>query len=233
MIATHVLSRDEQRQIEARIADLENQFAVELVCACSTESGRYDRAESICGLVFAVMALSLAHYLHVAFQSSPGSWSDVHLHLGWQVLAVVVGFSAGSMIASYVHPIRRLLVRNRECTEDVNRAASHVFRFAGLGEPQRRPGLLIYASLFERQVTILTNERLKRVLDQEHLDQLCQEIVRLFRDKKYCDALMAAIDGIRLHLESVEQSKLESASTIDQKPVRLSDHVWLFHPRPG
>jgi uncharacterized membrane protein len=91
-----------------RIASLEEGTGAEVVCAVATESARYDRAESICGLLFGLLALAFGTQFvpeqEWGMTAGPG--------LVWQVALIVAGFVAGSLFSSYWHPLRRLLVPN-------------------------------------------------------------------------------------------------------------------------
>ena len=55
MNATKAFTDKELRDIESAVADAESRTSGELVCAVATESGRYDRAESIIGLITALV----------------------------------------------------------------------------------------------------------------------------------------------------------------------------------
>ena len=92
--APKFVSEDGKQQIAAAIADAEKQTAAEIVCVVATESGRYDRAEAVVGIVVAVVALWFAHMVGQSWVL--GQWDVGGLHLAWQVLAVVVGFVPGN-----------------------------------------------------------------------------------------------------------------------------------------
>ena len=66
--ATTYLSQDEQQQVEAAIRDAEQHTSAEMVAVIATESGRYDRAESIVGLLGSVLGL-------IVLNSIASSWN--------------------------------------------------------------------------------------------------------------------------------------------------------------
>ncbi len=107
--ARQYLNKGQQAAVVEAIALAETRTRAEVVCACATESGRYDRAESLAGLLFALLALAMANAALVDGGSDAGSWKRAAtLPFSWQCLAVVAGFVVGSLAASYWHPLRRL-----------------------------------------------------------------------------------------------------------------------------
>ena len=141
MNARRFLDSGEAARLEQAVAEAERSTAAEFVCAVATESGRYDRAESVVGLAVAVAALGLTHVLMTRAPS--GSWAPGSpIAVGWLALAVVAGWIAGSVLASYCHPLRRLFVGRHEIDEEVARAASHVFSVARLTSTRAHGGVL-------------------------------------------------------------------------------------------
>ena len=121
MNANRFLTDAEKEKVENAIAEAEKATSAELVCAVATESGRYDRAESIVGLLFSLLALGVAEILHAQVFVSEGSWSSQGgIAIGWQVLAVVIGFIVGSGLATYWFPLRKIFVGQKEIEEELD-----------------------------------------------------------------------------------------------------------------
>ena len=122
--AKNILSPSEHDRVQARIARLETHTDSEVVCAVATESGRYDRAESLCGLTTALVAL-----LSVEKFLSMGAWErSSGLSLGAQTLTIVLGFTTGSVLASYWHGLRRLFTGAREIDAELQRSVKSAKR---------------------------------------------------------------------------------------------------------
>jgi len=130
--AERTLTKAGTERIESAIAEAERRSSAEIVCAVSTESGRYDRAEAIAGLIGSLVGLGIAHFAHEELGTAPGEWAAGPLALGWQALAVAVGFVVGHVAASYGHGLRRLFTSRREKEAEVWRAAWHVFGTAAI-----------------------------------------------------------------------------------------------------
>ncbi len=224
--ARSYLSEAEREQVEAAVAEAEKQTSAELVCAVATESGRYDRAEGSWGLICAVLTLVLASTVFINAPAPPGGWNvDRGLTLMWQVAAVVIGFVAGSLLASYIHPLRRLLVSDQELKAETERAAWAVFAQRRMRSTRQQGGLLIYVSLFEHRVMILADDGILGPLGQAFLDQLRDEAVTHLRA------------GRRL-ATFVETVRLATSRLVEPLPVEADDanelhnQLVCIHPRP-
>ncbi len=228
MTANHVLTEGCRQRIEAAVGEVESKTSAEVVCAIATESGRYDRAESIVGLALALAALCAAHGLYVALATEgPGDWGAAPgLSLGWQAAAVVAGFVGGSVIASFIHGIRRLVVRDDEMRDEVERAASHVFTLEAVAATAGRTGLLIYVSLFERRVVVLADQQSRAVLTDEGIEALRDTAVARLRGHRVTEAFVETVQqaGVRLAEALPADRQLDADE--------LSNHVLTFHPRP-
>jgi putative membrane protein len=226
MNATHFVTESERAVIEQAAAEAEKCTSAEIVCAVATESGRYDRAESIVGLCGALVALAVAALLNDAPAGLPGSWSiERGLSLGWQCFAVVAGFVLGSIAASYFHPLRNFFTMAREMEEETNRAASHVFAVHRLGATKSRGGVLLYVSLFERRVIVLA--------DKAVMDAVGDGFLRELRDL----AVKRLHDGCRVET-FVETIRMAADRLALVLPVRaddadeLSNRLLIFRSRP-
>jgi putative membrane protein len=226
MNATQVLSEQQVQRIEKAIADAESTSAAEIVCAVATESGRYDRAEAIVGLIGGLLGLGLAHLFHQNIIIGAGEWSAEALAFGWQALAVALGFVAGHLLASYVHPLRRLFVGEREIDQEVQKGAWHIFATAALRGTVAQTGLLIYVSLFERRVVILADRNARQALGDERIDELRDQAVAQLRSGQFAESFIAAIESAGHDFAE----KLPGERSVN--PNELDDHVLCYHPRP-
>ncbi|MFH0907943.1 MAG: hypothetical protein V1929_04205 [bacterium] len=226
MNATHVLTKVIQDQIAQAIAEAEKTTSAEIVCAVATESGRYDRAESIVGLVFGLVALCLTHVHATGFMLQPGEWASAEgLELGWQCAAVVAGFIAGSLFASHVHPVRRFFTRNGEMASETWRAASHVFTRSSAEDIASRAAVVIYVSLFERRAVVLAGKAAADALGDEGLRRIRDAALAPLKKGKIADALVTAV-------AEAAQLTAYALPPHESNPDELPNRVMVFHPRP-
>jgi putative membrane protein len=131
-------SRETVTAVEARTA-------AEVVIAVRPASGTYRHADFLFGFVLSVVVLLLLLYLPVDFPL----WSFP--------LDVAGTFLLGTLASAALPPLRRLLVPSRERRENVRRAARAAFVTLGIHRTRGRNGLLVYASLFERHVELVSD----------------------------------------------------------------------------
>jgi putative membrane protein len=224
--ADDFLDEAEKTRVEEAIEAAESRTSAELVCAVSTESDRYDRAESLAGLGVALVSLGVANATAGSILNTAGSWGgSAGIAFGWQVVSVVVGFVLGSVIASYWHGLRRWMVSPEHLTNAVERAAWRVFGMKRISATRRDSGLLIYISLFERRVSIVADDSARKALGSEGLEELRDVAVDQLRQGESAATFVATLQRA--------SQRLEGPLPADDQPVdELNDQVLSFHPRP-
>jgi len=220
--ANTLFSSGDREQISQRIARLEQQTDAEVVCAVATESGRYDRAESLCGLAMGLMALISGNKL-----AGMGGWdTSTALSLGLQVILVVGGFILGSVLASYWHGLRRLFVSQGEMVSEVSRSVHQVFSQHGVGGTKQRGGVLIYLSLFERRFEVRCDRAVAEKIHSSDLEAVRDAVLNQVRRGDPVGGLIAGLDRAEAILTKAIPA---SGSATDS----LSNDLLLFHPRPS
>ena len=219
MISTNYFSEADRKIIQDAIAAAEKRTGAEMVCALSTESGRYDRAESMIGLVGSMLALLAAYQCCCSKGACPIS----PLVCSWA--AVLLGFIAGSLLASFCRVLRRPIVSDAEMESEVHRSAAYVFSMKRLASTREHAGLLIYVSLFERRVVILGDEGVMKATGQPFLNKLRDLAVSRLKEGRcvetFTDTIRAAADELSQKLPALKTDKNE-----------LPNQLLVFHPRP-
>ena len=167
------------------VAAAERQTSAEIVPVIAAVSGRYDRAEDLVGLWTAVIALvCVATVWNVEFPA-PDGWDEPSRFMQTLALAaaVLIGFFAGTTLATRVDRLRRLFVSHVQRRDETWTRAVQIFHDRRISRTAARSGLLIYVSLFERTAAIVADEAILLELGQSELDELCRQLVeRLKRD---------------------------------------------------
>lgn len=222
MNANNLINAQERSVIQQRIAEIEHTTSAEIVCAVASESGRYDRAESIIGLVTGCAALGIAHLIDSQF-IHPGDWSAPGISLFFQVLALVIGFIVGSYLASRFVSLRRPFVLNSHVEDETKRAASFLFSTHVVGKTRARCGILVYLSLFERRIVILPDQQCRDAIGDEAIEAVCQATIPLLRAKQHRQAILQTIDQLSVKLAELLPADREVNAN------ELSDHVLVLH----
>ena len=219
--AQKVFNDTERERVVARIASLEERTDAEVVCGVATESARYDRAESMSGLLFALLALAFGGS-HIPWEG----WGEpVGSSFVWQAVLVVAGFVSGSVLTSYYHPLRRLFVLKRDMAVEVRRSAHQVFSQHGVGELLHRGGLLIYLSLFERRLEIRCDSLAAAALSDKDLESIRDAVLSEVRLGRIAEGLLAG-------LEAADALLAEALPKVREEAESLPNELLLFHPRP-
>ncbi len=242
VIATRYLNPGEILELEEAIAAVEQKTSAEIVCAVATESGRYDRPEAMVGMLFAVVSLllfNLATQYGANLVEPPADgggrggaavgWTDVEgLRFSAQVVALLLGFVVGNLVASYCAPLRRLLTRRRCMDSEVERSAAFVFAQQRIASTRNAGGLLFFVSLYERRLVVLADVGVVSATGQEFLDDLRNLGVAALRSGKANESLIETVRSAG----QVLAEKLPADDQPGEQDNELSNHVIMIHPRP-
>lgn len=219
--AAKLLTPEDRKRIARRIAELEARTDAEVVCAVATESGRYDRAESFCGLLVGLLAVISGN--KVAAMSGWDAQDTVSV--GMQVVLLVGGFLAGSLLASYWHGLRRLFVSDAEMQAEVHGKVHQVFSQQGIGGTRHRGGLLIYLSLFEHRLELRCDDAVMQRITQQDLDGIRDAVLAPVREHRLVEGLLSGLDRAGEILS-------EAMPATEAATEELSNQMIVFHPRP-
>ena len=180
------LTQAQREDVAEAIEKAEGRTSGEFLCVVATESGRYDRAESIVGLLLAILGMLAAQMVGSHFLSSaPGSWAPGGLvGEGWLILGVVLGFVFGTWLAGRIPRLRRPFIGKRLIAQEVERAASHLFHLHQLAKTEKRVGVMVFISLFERRVVVRADQAAFEVLKEEGLADLRDLALEQLRPEK-------------------------------------------------
>lgn len=190
----------------------------------ATSSGRYDRAEDLVGVWFAVLFLSLVWWFVPFRRPEPGSWEEWPVVIEWASLvgSVLLGFVIGAAIGTRVAWVRRLCTPKTQMLEEVSARARHVFFDKRIHHTGRADGVLLYASLYERMAVILADQSVVDAIGEAAIDELSRRWTSALRHHELAVALCRTIDEIgdrlshRLPRQSEDVNELADALvTID------------------
>jgi putative membrane protein len=217
--ATEAISREQRERIEAAVAAAEAKTSCEIVPVVATASGRYDRAEDVFGLWFAVVGAA-AVWLILPRQDDPGAWNGVPVWGEVLVLALTIFgcFIAGCAAASRVAAIRRLFTPRQQMVEEVNIAARRLFFDRRVHHTTGASGLLIFVSLYEHIAVVLGDRSVVDNLGQSFLDGLCERLTADLKNGEFADAIC---DVTQYAEAALEAALPRSSSDVNELPNSL------------
>ncbi len=132
-------------EVAAAIRDVETVTSAEVVVAVRPTSGHYRHTDYIVGF-----ALSFATLLVFLFDSHEFS-------IDWMPVDTLAAFALGSVASAFVPPLRRLLTWPSLMQKNVATAARSAFVELGVTRTSGRSGMLVFVSMFERRVEIVSD----------------------------------------------------------------------------
>jgi putative membrane protein len=144
-MANSFLEDAARTQAAEAVAAIESQTSAEVVVAVRTASGHYAHADARLGAGLAFVALLVMLFIP----------ADVHLFAFPP--AVLLAFAGGSLAGRQVPALRRALTSPKLQADSVRTAAQAAFTALGVSRTSRRTGILVFVSLFERRVEVVTD----------------------------------------------------------------------------
>lgn len=225
MNAKRCINQNDQLEIEQKIAEIESKSSAEIICAIATESGRYDQAESIIGLLFSLLFLAVAESVYSSFEIESYTGEPVLIPFGWQTFAIVFGFFIGLTATSLWKPLRSVFVLSSEKNDEVLRAANHIFFTQRIRSTAQQNGMLIYISLFERKIVVRADDGILKIISENELNSIIQSIIPTLKNKKWKNTFLSI-------LNLIEPKLVEDLPLKNDDRNELSNNLLLFHPRP-
>lgn len=216
----NLLSNNELNDLKNLIEDIEEKTELELVVAIATESGRYDRSESIWGLTFSLTSLIYAEKVSLLIKDY--TWGDHSAYILASSILVVVGFIIGSLLASYIHPLRDIFISQNEKDEQVQ--ISSLALLGDIKSKTNSPVALIYISLAERKVIIQGDQTFLNKVDKKDILEIRDIILENFKQKNYGLGLTSAIQAKGEVLKSLFPINSKNKDDVE-------NHIRLIHPR--
>jgi len=202
-LASQFFSEEERKSVNTAVAQAEKKTSSEIVPVVATSSGRYDRPEDIVGLFFGLVVTAIILW-QVSFTSEQGAreWGGTPriLDVLLLLISIVIGFIAGTAVASRIAWLRRLFTPRRQMKEEVEAKASQVFFDSSIHHTIGGTGVLIYISLYERLAVVLGDKAVVEKIGQEGIDELCETLTRSI-GRGFTQAL---VDTIELTGEKLE-----------------------------
>jgi len=189
-LAEKLLSKSDQKRIEAVVAATEKKTAGEIVCMIVSSSYQYPMADVLGATAFALpLALLAAHFL--------GGWLWLGTQNMWLFLGLfTIFFVLFHQIVARCPTLKRRFISQREIDEEVEEAAVNGFFRKGLYRTRDANGVLLFISVFEHKVWLLADKSIHEKIPQEEWSQMVGRITRGIRSGQGVEAICKAIQDI-------------------------------------
>ena len=180
-----LLGPDGLQRIEAAVARAEAGTSGQIATYIAWQSDSYPEAPwkgAALGAAAACLGLFLADWNHPLWQS-----------LGRLLAAVLAGCALGAAAGRFVPALRRLLTGSHRLTAMVHRRAEEVFLHHELFKTDRRTGILIFVSLFERRAVVVADSGINAKVDPEDWDRAVSRVIESAQGAKLVEGIVQSL----------------------------------------
>lgn len=180
-----MLTEHERARVRKAVDEAESGLAAEIVPCVYAQSSPYP--ETV--WAGAAAAVGLACGAVLARDMLSPVWTTV------PVLMVRIAGAGllGAALGRWSKPVKRFLLGRHRMDEAVSRRAKEVFFDRGIARTKARDGVLIFASLLERQVVVLADEGVRSKVKPEAWDAAIAALTEKASAGRTADGLVAAI----------------------------------------
>ena len=208
-------SAEDLERIRAAVREAESKISGEVVPVFVEKSGHY----MIANYRAAVLAATFVFLLIVLFDRYVPSLSVYDPVLMFTI--VVLGGVIGALMAQFIPLVKRLMLNQNHFDAATHQRANAMFLDEEVFNTSQRTGIMIFVSFFEREVIVMADTGISKVVDQKEWDNLVRIIIEHTRKGKITD-------GIVLAIKRCGEILLEKGFVISPDDVNeLKDHLRL------
>lgn len=189
-LAARFLSDADRQRITRCVQEVENRTSGEIVPLVKSASFHYPAAALRAALAVSAVVAAATTAAEDVFMP----WGTLSLPDLWVFPSVFAAcFLAVFALTSLAPVLKRPFISRAEMTDEVEEAALTAFTRHRLSETRDRTGILLYVSVFERQVVVLGDKGINDKVDRETWQQVVDIVLRGIREGRPADALCEAV----------------------------------------
>jgi putative membrane protein len=195
-------------RIKAAVHQAENKISGEIVPVFVEKSGFY----SVANYRAAVVAGALVFLLVIFFDRYMPALAIYDPLLIF--LSVVMFGLVGALICNYVDFIKRIFIPQQHFDRATRQRAETAFLQEEVFNTRHRTGIMIFISFFEREVMVIADRGISKVVEQKEWDKMVQGIIQNIRMGKVVDGIEVAI--LRCGEILLEKGFLKTADDVNE-----------------
>ncbi len=185
------ISETGKKAISNTISETEKTTDAEIVPVIVQTSSNYPEVTFSGSLLF----MFIVSFIYLLISKFP----NTYLLLTIQFFAIITG----NWLINISPELKIKLCSKRTISEKVYKRALQAFYEHGLGNTENQVGVLIFVSLLEKKIEIVTDEFLKDKLSQAYLDQLVSQIITEFKEDHIVEGLIKGIKTLGQELTKI------------------------------
>jgi putative membrane protein len=108
-------------------------------------------------------------------------------------LIVMLAGICGAIISHFVDPVKRWMLNQAHLDQATKKRAENAFLEEEVFATRHRTGIMIFISFFEREVIVMADRGISKVVEQREWDNMVKGIIDKIRKDKVTEGLEAAI----------------------------------------
>jgi putative membrane protein len=182
-------SDQELERIKAAVREAESKISGEIVPVFVEKSGFY----SVANYRAALLGAAVIFMLLVLFDRYVPSLAIYDRDPLLVFIFVALGGFIGALKAHFINPVKRLLLSQYHLDQATKKRAENAFLEEEVFNTRQRTGIMIFVSFFEREVIVMADKGISKVVDQKVWDGLVRGIIENIRNGKVTEGMEAAI----------------------------------------
>lgn len=182
------LTAEDRAAIREAVRSAERQTRAEIVPMIVSRSGLYRDAQHRAGLILALLVLTGLLMLEAAWL--PWGWHAANA--AWLVLSTVTAYATGAWSGTFA-PIVRLVTSQERMRQKVQLRAERAFAQHGISRTRERTGVLLMLSVLERQVYVLADQELARLVLSDQWNDVVRSVLDRIQANDVAGGLCAGV----------------------------------------
>lgn len=174
-------------RIKEAVRKAEDKISGEIVPVFVERSGFYTIANYRGAILFAAMSFLMIIVLD-RYVPSLALYDPLFIFL-----AVSLGGLLGTVLTHTLDPLKRLLLNQSHMDQATHKRAENAFLQEEVFHTKHRTGIMIFISFFEKEVIVMADRGISKVVDQKEWDKMVKNIIENIKSGQVMDGIKAAI----------------------------------------
>lgn len=180
-------TEEDQNRIKAAVKEAEEKISGEIVPVFVEQSGHYTIAQYRGALIMALLTF-VGIVLYDRAVPNWGIFDPIYIFS-----IVALGGVLGAALPQFIVPLKRFLVGQKHFDRATRAKAENAFLEEEVFATRHRTGIMIFISFFEREVIVMADRGISKVVDQKEWDKIVGSIIAAINKNKLVDGMEAAI----------------------------------------
>ena len=185
------VTENDLHRIKTAVKEAEQKISGEIVPVIVEKSGYYSIANYKGSLIGASLAFILMIMLDRYVIHDAGT--TLYYDPVFIFFIVILGGVVGSVVPNFLPPLMRMLVGQRHFDNATRQRAENAFLEEEVFNTRHRTGIMIFISFFEREVIVMADRGISKVVDQKQWDKIVADLINNIRMGKIVEGLEASI----------------------------------------